>query len=219
MENYAFIYKCSFFESEKHTVSHTDMYYNEEKHTRWVHCTRDYTTVSVIRVLKNSEEYKSAIKNSQQENELVEESEEEEEWCVNLGKCGNKEKKYIIREGDHTEELYNKIHYGCDDCIENYEKCTVCNTYYLETIAYNRTEGVCVKCEKKLTYEYFMKKFMDGCKEIQWMDGKEEKFRKEWELFKMFNDDEDDEQYFYDYICDKIEEYQNKKYITTLILN
>ncbi len=164
MENYGFIYKCSFFDSKRHTVSHTDMYYNEEKHTRWVHCTRDYTTVSVIRVLKNSEEYKSAIKNSQQENELVEELEQHEK---------ENEKKHL--------ELLEK--------------------------------------EKLFTYEYFMKKFMDGCKEIQWMDGKEEKFRKEWELFKMFNDDDEDEQYFYDYICDKIEEYQNKKYITTLILN
>ena len=71
MDDYAFIYKCSFFESKRHTISHTDMYFNEEKHTRWVHCSRGHATVSVIRVLKNSEEYKSAINNSKRQNQLI----------------------------------------------------------------------------------------------------------------------------------------------------
>ena len=68
MDDYAFIYKCSFFESKRHTISHTDMYFNEEKHTRWVHCSCDHATVSVIRVLKNSPEHESAINNSKREN-------------------------------------------------------------------------------------------------------------------------------------------------------
>ena len=61
------IFKMSWYESKRHRISHTDMYFNEEKHTRLGH-DDPLCKIEVIRVLKSSHEYTSAIENSQREN-------------------------------------------------------------------------------------------------------------------------------------------------------
>jgi hypothetical protein len=64
----AVIYKMSFYQSPRHTKSHTDTYYAEERDTRWGHRTvwEDGTIckIYVILVLKESKEYRMAINNS-----------------------------------------------------------------------------------------------------------------------------------------------------------
>ena len=63
-----FIYKCSFFESKRHKISHTDMYYQKAEHTEWVLKSAAYLNglakVEYIMVAANSNEYKSAVENS-----------------------------------------------------------------------------------------------------------------------------------------------------------
>ena len=76
MDNdYEFIYMVSMYETKRHRISHTDMYFKEAKDTHWlwigdesgsgkVICSSGYGLVHYIRVKKDSVEYKSAIENS-----------------------------------------------------------------------------------------------------------------------------------------------------------
>lgn len=68
MDEQGIIYKCSWFETKRHRISHTDMYFKELKDTLWVFDSCDYNrglaTVLVIKVSKNSNEYDSAVSNS-----------------------------------------------------------------------------------------------------------------------------------------------------------
>ena len=66
-EEYAYIYKCSFFESKRHRISHTDMYFQKEEHTRWVH-NDPLGKVFVIKVRTDSVYYESAVDNSNNPN-------------------------------------------------------------------------------------------------------------------------------------------------------
>ena len=61
------IFKMSWYKSKRHRISHTDMYFSEEKHTRLAY-DDPLCKIEVIRVLKSSHEYTSAIENSQREN-------------------------------------------------------------------------------------------------------------------------------------------------------
>ena len=59
----------AWYESKRHRISHTDMYFLKEEHTRWGHecCTTngsDYCKIMVLKVLEDDERYKSAVKNS-----------------------------------------------------------------------------------------------------------------------------------------------------------
>ncbi len=65
-----YIYKMSWYDSKRHTVSNTDMYYLYEGHTRWGHhwpeglnCSQR-CEIRVIKVDTNSKEYKMASKSS-----------------------------------------------------------------------------------------------------------------------------------------------------------
>ena len=75
MDNdYEFIYMVSIYETKRHRISHTDMYFKEVKDTQWlwigdesglkVICSSGYGMVHYIRVKKDSKEYKMAIENS-----------------------------------------------------------------------------------------------------------------------------------------------------------
>ena len=76
MDNdYEFIYMVSMYETKRHSISHTDLYFKEAKDTQWlwiddesgsgkVICSSGYGLVHYIRVKKDSVEYKSAIENS-----------------------------------------------------------------------------------------------------------------------------------------------------------
>jgi hypothetical protein len=63
-----YIYKCSWYEDTICKNSHTDMYFENVKHTYWVFDTPDYfnglADVKLIKVSKNSYEYISASSNS-----------------------------------------------------------------------------------------------------------------------------------------------------------
>ena len=64
---YAFIYKISWYESKKHRVSGTDMYYLNSEDTTWIYerCWNDEVVkVEYIRVLKNSVYYSTAYESS-----------------------------------------------------------------------------------------------------------------------------------------------------------
>ena len=64
---YAFIYKISWYESKKHRVSGTDMYYLNPEDTTWIYerCWNDEVVkVEYIRVLKNSVYYSTAYDSS-----------------------------------------------------------------------------------------------------------------------------------------------------------
>lgn len=63
-----FIYRCSWFESKRHKKSHTDMYFENAKHTEWVFNSCDYLNglakVEYIMVGENTKYYEMAVGNS-----------------------------------------------------------------------------------------------------------------------------------------------------------
>ena len=65
-----YIYKMSWYESNRHKVSEKDMYYLYEEHTRWGHNWpinrngHQRCEIRVVKVDKNSVVYKSAVENS-----------------------------------------------------------------------------------------------------------------------------------------------------------
>jgi len=74
-----YIYKMSFYNNRRCTVSHTDMYYIKEEHTRWGHDFNDgggdICRIFVIEVDEDSNQYTSALCNSS----LKEKKESDEE--------------------------------------------------------------------------------------------------------------------------------------------
>ena len=88
---YKFIYKMSWYESKRHKISHTDMYFQYEKDTRWVY-DRVYNDgqwfdITVVRVPINSWEYESAVECSSK--------------CKSA--IGNSKKKDNVWSGDYDE--------------------------------------------------------------------------------------------------------------------
>ena len=84
MTDFKYIYKMSWYESERHIKSHTDMYYEKEEHTRLGHTDR-LCRIMVVKVIEDSSEYESAINNSliAEEGEVeVEKREERSKICV-----------------------------------------------------------------------------------------------------------------------------------------
>ena len=78
-EKFEFIYKISWYESKRHTKSHTSMYYLNEQDTLWAFDTLDWVKgllkVEIVRVSKVSANYKMAILNSDKQNKsLIDES-------------------------------------------------------------------------------------------------------------------------------------------------
>ena len=64
---YAFVYKISWYESKKHRVSNTDMYYLNSEDTAWIYDRfwgREVVKVEYIRVLRNCCCYSAAYENS-----------------------------------------------------------------------------------------------------------------------------------------------------------
>ena len=63
-----FIYKISWFESKRHKISHTDMYYENAEHTKWVFETIDWfndlVRVEYIMVGEDTMFYKVAVESS-----------------------------------------------------------------------------------------------------------------------------------------------------------
>ena len=93
-DEFAVIYKMSFYDSSRHRISHTDMYYAEEKHTRWGHRSplEDGCICKIycILVSKNTHYYNSAISNSERMNKQEAES---NELFDNMIKEKNEKKK------------------------------------------------------------------------------------------------------------------------------
>ena len=80
-----FIYKCSFFESKRHRISHTDMYYEKAEHTEWVFELEDWVSglvrVEYIMVGDYTNYYKSAVENSvKMEKKKMEAQLERQRW-------------------------------------------------------------------------------------------------------------------------------------------
>jgi hypothetical protein len=63
-----YIYKCSWFETKKHKISHTDMYFEKAEDTKWIFETRDWfddlVRIEYIMVHISRREYESAVSNS-----------------------------------------------------------------------------------------------------------------------------------------------------------
>ena len=57
----------SWYDSKRHTKSHTDMYYLQEHDTRWGH-ENELCRISVIEVEETSKEYDSAVNNDKVNN-------------------------------------------------------------------------------------------------------------------------------------------------------
>jgi len=89
MSDIKYIYKVSIYESKRHTISHTDMYFSKLEDCLWIydnhyynsktddledryyHLTEspppklnDFFDIQIIRVLDNDDRYKSAFSNS-----------------------------------------------------------------------------------------------------------------------------------------------------------
>jgi len=65
---YAYIYKCSWFNTKRHTIPHTRQYYEKMEDTLWIFESekwfQDLVRVELIKVNKNIREYQSAVRNS-----------------------------------------------------------------------------------------------------------------------------------------------------------
>ena len=77
MEEYGYVYKVSSYETPRHTISHTDMYFRDPEHTHWIFTHTTYnekthrngdSSVQYIRVSKSSQVWASAISNSDLQN-------------------------------------------------------------------------------------------------------------------------------------------------------
>lgn len=66
-----FIYKISWFESKRHKIPHTNMYFEKPEHTRWVFETIDWfndlVKVEYIMVGEDTMYYKCAVECSNRE--------------------------------------------------------------------------------------------------------------------------------------------------------
>ena len=67
LPNERIVYMMSWYESNRHSKSHTDMYFLNEKDTRWGH-KRNICKIFVICVDKDNYSYVSAVENSQKHN-------------------------------------------------------------------------------------------------------------------------------------------------------
>jgi len=69
----ALIFKCSWYESRRHRISHTDMFFEELRDTLWVWhqilVPNEMRKVEVIKVSKDSDEYRMAIESSSRRRE------------------------------------------------------------------------------------------------------------------------------------------------------
>ena len=64
-QTFGFIFKISWYESKRHTKSHTDMYYLHEEDTYWAfEDNSELLKVELIRVNECSNEWQSACENS-----------------------------------------------------------------------------------------------------------------------------------------------------------
>ena len=59
-----YIYKIGFYETNRHRISHTDMYYLKPEHTQWAFNPYQITKIFYIQVPINSSEYEIAVKSS-----------------------------------------------------------------------------------------------------------------------------------------------------------
>jgi hypothetical protein len=68
LDHHQFVYKCSWFQSKKHKISHTNMYFLKAEETHWVFDTLEWLSglvrVEYIKVCPQSPEYLQAVNNS-----------------------------------------------------------------------------------------------------------------------------------------------------------
>ena len=67
---YSFIYRMSWYDSSRHTKSHTNMYFLDPRHTYWGH-DDPLCRIELIRVRTDTPEYKSAVSNSKIDQEKI----------------------------------------------------------------------------------------------------------------------------------------------------
>ena len=108
-----YIYKMSWYDSKRHTKSHTNMYYLQEHHTRWGH-ENELCRISVVEVEETSNEYDSAVNNDKVA------TEEEEKKEIEKLKQKNKVLKEKCRK--YQEELTSFRDWDCENCSD-YEGC------------------------------------------------------------------------------------------------
>ena len=74
-EKFEFIYRISWYESKRHTKSHTSMYYLKQQDTLWAFDTLDWVKgllkVEIVRVSKISANYRMAVLNSRKQEESL----------------------------------------------------------------------------------------------------------------------------------------------------
>tara|TARA_B110000285_G_C14967779_1_gene534973 strand:+ start:305 stop:826 length:522 start_codon:yes stop_codon:yes gene_type:complete len=102
-----YIYKMSWFDTKRHLISDTDMYFAEEEHTRWGQnwikgCNgSDICKIFVIQVTICSDEYRMAVKNSANRNNKS--NNEDNSCAIKIFKSKNKKIKnliWIFKKGD-----------------------------------------------------------------------------------------------------------------------
>tara|TARA_R110001606_G_scaffold282330_1_gene430966 strand:- start:265 stop:1029 length:765 start_codon:yes stop_codon:yes gene_type:complete len=151
-ENKKVIYKMSWYESKRHSKSHTDMYYEKEEHTRWAHFS-ELCRISVMYVTEDSNEYKSAINNSLSFMKSMEDSnllpnalsfqnliksieKKKEDRCSGCGRhndfciCGDfmDFEEEIVKcmrcnmDMEKKEENKDGVWYSCDECLKQEEE-------------------------------------------------------------------------------------------------
>jgi hypothetical protein len=104
-----YIYKISFYESNRHKISHTDMYYLNAEDTRWVFNSGEISKVFYICVDKKSNEYLNAVNNSKA---IKNENENESGEDINQLKEKIQELKNFISEnfGYEILQYFNDCH-------------------------------------------------------------------------------------------------------------
>ena len=77
------VYKCSYFETNRHKKSHTDMYFLKAEHCGWVFSSDDYynglSRVELIPVLTSTFAYRSAVENSEIEDKRLKQHREKQQ--------------------------------------------------------------------------------------------------------------------------------------------
>ena len=124
-ENMRAVYACRFFESKRHSVSHTDMYFLKVEHTAWAHLD-PLSRVEVIFEPITSDIYKMAKRNS-----------EKHDMCPNRTKEHAQFKHLFIKECEC-------LTHGYDKCQKNVlcKECHSCMAWQ----GYSEDQIICATC-------------------------------------------------------------------------
>lgn len=120
-----FIYKCSWFESKRHRISHTDMFYEHAEHTQWIFTSeawfKDLVRVEYIQVAANAHIYKLAVETS------------------NIAAWADKQKQ-LMEDFERFRKRECVVCYETKNCWDIGYKCGTCKN------------AMCIKCSWAYAY-------------------------------------------------------------------